>query len=61
MKDGEKLLPKPIKAPGSKSVHLTSSASEGARRLKLEGLSKNRFHGVTCAEPQETLGRRVDK
>ena len=43
MKDGEKLLPKPIKALGSTSLHSTISASEGARRLKLEGLSKNRF------------------
>ena len=43
MKDGEKLLPKPIKALGSTSLHLTSSASEGARRLKLEGLLKNHF------------------
>ena len=43
MKDGEKLLAKPIKALGSTSLHLTSSASEGARRLKLEGLSKNGF------------------
>ena len=43
MKDGEKFLPKPIKALGSASLHLTSSASEGARRLKLEGLSKKRF------------------
>ena len=43
MKDGEKFLPKPIKALGSTSLHLTSSASEGARRLKLEGLSNNRF------------------
>ena len=43
MKDGEKLLSKPIKALGSTSLHLTSSASEGARQLKLEGLSKNRF------------------
>ena len=40
MKDGEKLLPKPIKALGSTSLHLTSSASEDARRLKLEGLLK---------------------
>ena len=29
--DEEKLLPKPIKALGSTSLHLTSSASEGAR------------------------------
>ena len=43
MKDGEKLLPKPIKAPGSTSLHLKSWASEGARRLKLEGFSKNRL------------------
>ena len=43
MKDGEKVLPKPIKALGSTSLHLTSSASKGARRLKLEGLSKKRF------------------
>ena len=43
MKDGEKFLPKPIKALGSTSLQLTSSASEGARRLKLEGLSKKRF------------------
>ena len=44
MKDGEKLLQKPIKGLGSTSLHLTSSASEGARRRKLaEGLSKNRF------------------
>ena len=43
MKDGEKFLPKPIKALGSTSLYLTSSPSEGARRLKLEGLSKNRF------------------
>ena len=43
MKAGEKLLPKPIKALGSTSLHLTSSAPESARRLKLEGLSKNRF------------------
>ena len=46
MKDGEKCLPKPIKALGSTSrfsLHLTSSASEGARRLKLKGLSKKRF------------------
>ena len=43
MKDGEKLLQKPIKGFGSTSLHLTSSASEGARRRKLEGLSKNRF------------------
>ena len=43
MKDGEKLLQKPIKALVSTSLHLTSLASEGARRLKLEGLSKNRF------------------
>ena len=35
MKDGEKLLPKPIKALGSTSLHLTSSASEGARRRHL--------------------------
>ena len=31
------------KTLGSTSLHLTSTASEGARRLKLEGLSKNRF------------------
>ena len=43
MKDGEKLLPKPIKALGSTNLHLTISAPEGARRLKLEGLSKNGF------------------
>ena len=43
MKDGEKFLPKPRKALGSTSLHSTSSASEGARRLKLEGLTKNRF------------------
>ena len=34
MKDGEKLLPKP-KTLGSTSLHLTSSASEGARRRHL--------------------------
>ena len=39
----KKLLPKPINALGSTSLHLTSSASEGARRLQFEGLSKNRF------------------
>ena len=38
MKDGEKLLPKPIKALGSTSLHLTSSASEGARRRRLMAL-----------------------
>ena len=63
MKDGEKLLPKPIKALGSTSLHLTSSASEGARRLKLEGLSKNcfpktkrlqmiQYHGWTVVDRQ---------
>ena len=29
MKDDEKLLPKPLKALGSTSLHLTSSASDG--------------------------------
>ena len=38
MKDGEKLFPKPIKALGSTSLHLTSSASEGARRRRLMAL-----------------------
>ena len=38
MKDGEKLWPKPIKALGSTSLHLTSSASEGARRRCLMAL-----------------------
>ena len=63
MKDGEKFLPKPIKALGSTSLHLTSSASEGARRLKLEGLSKNgrnvlcRFCGGECVSIQEVIER----
>ena len=63
MKDGEKLLPKPIKVLGSTSLHLKSSASEGARRLKLEGFSKNRlpkrkrlqmiqYHGWTVVDRQ---------
>ena len=43
MKDGEKLLPKSIKALRSTSLYSTSSESEGARWLKLEGLSKNHF------------------
>ena len=41
MNDGEKLLSKPIKALGSTSLHLTSSASEGARRRHLWVCSVN--------------------
>ena len=41
MKDGEKLLPKPIKSLGSTSLHLTSSESEGARRRRLMALFSN--------------------
>ena len=43
MKDGEKILPKPIKALDLTSLHLTSSVSESTGRRKLEDLSKNRF------------------